>query len=85
MNKKPIDKLTDHPNYNSLLFSASVKATQALQQLINKTDALSPNDKKALVDKQRQLEAALKNAIATLGKFTDIQKAPLASPLDHSL
>jgi len=31
------------------------------------------------------LENALKNVIHTFGKFCGIQKAPLATPLDHSI
>ena len=38
-----------------------------------------------IVEKERKLEIAVKNAINVFGKFVDIHKAPLATPLDHSL
>lgn len=85
MNKKSIDKITNTTSYNQLLFTHSAAAAQALQRLIPNSDSVSPNHKKTLLEKQKQLEVAIKNAIATMGRFVDIQKAPLASPLDHSL
>lgn len=85
MNKKNIDKIANQPNYNHQLFTLAIATAQACQQLANKTQALPPDHRQQLGDKPKLLEAALKNAISVMGKFADIQKAPLASPMDHSL
>lgn len=85
MNKKTIEKITSQPNYNQVLFTHAVGTTQALQQLRSSTESLPSDHQKQLHHKQKQLEQALKNAINALGKFSGVQKTPLASPLDYTL
>lgn len=85
MNKKPLEKLTQTPNYNQELFGLARGVVQNCQQLLNKTQALPQDQRPSIKDKQQQLETAIKNAINAFGKFTNISKAPLATLPDHAL
>ncbi len=41
MNKKTLEKLTNHSNYNQDLFTAARTIVQNCQQLMNKTEGLT--------------------------------------------
>jgi hypothetical protein len=85
MNKKTLQKIVQHPNYNQTLFTSAITIAQSCQHLLSNVDALDSDQKILLNDKQHLLEVALKNAINTFGRFCDIHKAPLATPIDHSI
>lgn len=85
MNRKTIEKLSQRSDYNKELFANAMSVVQNCQQLISKTEGLSANEKASLKDKQQQLEAAFKNAIGLMGIFANVQKAPLATLVDHSV
>ena len=85
MNRKSLEKYTGHDNYNPHLFASSLKLTQTFQKIMIKTDELSDTDRKLMLEKEKKLEIAIKNAIGAFGKFADIKKTPLATPLDYSV
>lgn len=85
MNKKPLQKLTGNSNYNQDVFASARTIVQNCQQLLNKTEALSQEEKASVKDKQQLLENAIKNAINSFGKFVSLQKPPLATVVDHGL
>lgn len=55
MNKKPLQKLTGNSSFNQDVFAAARTIVTNCQQLLAKTDALSPEEKPALKDKQQLL------------------------------
>jgi hypothetical protein len=74
MNKKSLDKVVDHTNFNGSLFSQSISLVQntksitALNQMPIELLRANPNIKK----KQQLLEASLSKAIKLFGSLLQI-------------
>ena len=88
MKKKPIDELTKTPRLHQLLFAKAQAIAKGCQTINTHEADLTEEQRKVMpqiAQQQMQLQTSLRAAITAFGKLTQVQKAPLATPVDHGL